>query len=144
MASKPEDDPSAAALDLDNDNYDSAEDSDFQLDDEAEIAGDDSGLSSEEEDDDDGAQDAGRPTKKRKLDAAHKQQQASRRRGQHEDHEMELDSGDEATILKAKSKISKKNNKKGAEDEDQEEGIDVLSDNEDGLFVKTRSMRMKM
>ena len=48
-----ENDPSAAALDLDNSEaYDSAEDEDFRLDEDAAGgAGDDSGLSSSEDED---------------------------------------------------------------------------------------------
>ncbi|OKL56127.1 SWR1-complex protein 5 [Talaromyces atroroseus] len=139
MANKLEDDPSTAGLDLDNDNYVSAEDSDFQLDEEeAEIAGDDSSFSSEEEGD--GAE-GGRPAKKRKLDPSHRQR--PRKRKAHDEGDMELDSGDEATILKAKNK---KKRKATAGDGDQDEDIDVLlSDTEEGGgFVKTRSMRMKM
>lgn len=135
MAKQTETDPTVAALDVDNENYDSEEDSDFQLD-EADVAGDDSGLSSEDEDEDE--IDNSRPTKKRKLDAAHKL--GPKKRKADDEDEMALDSGDEATILKAKSKKKKK----GAEDAD-EEDIDIeLSEGEGGGFVKTRAMRMKM
>lgn len=136
MAKEVETDPSIAALDVDNENYDSEEDSDFQLD-EADIAGDDSGLSSEDEGEEEA--DNTRPTKKRKLDATHKPSLRKRRAGNED--EMELDSGDEATISKAKSRKKKK---KGAEDGD-EEDLDIeLSEGEGGGFVKTRAMRMKM
>ncbi|KAI7977575.1 hypothetical protein EIK77_000525 [Talaromyces pinophilus] len=134
MAKQTETDPTVAALDVDNENYDSEADSDFQLD-EADVAGDDSGLSSEEEDEDE--VDNTRPTKKRKLDAAHK---GPKNRKAADEGEMELDSGDEATILKAKSKKKKK----GAEDAGNDD-IDIeLSEGEGGGFVKTRAMRMKM
>jgi hypothetical protein len=136
MAKEIETDPTVAALDVDNENYDSEEDSDFQLD-EADVAGDDSGLSSEDDDEDE--VDNTRPTKKRKLDAAHKPGLKKRKAG--DEDEMELDSGDEATILKAKSKKKKK---KASEDGD-EEDVDIeLSEGEGGGFVKTRAMRMKM
>lgn len=133
MAKEIETDPTVAALDVDNENYDSEEDSDFQLD-EADVAGDDSGLSSEDEDEDEA--DNTRPTKKRKLDAAHK----GPKKRKAVDDEMELDSGDEATILKAKSKKKKK----AAEDGDEEDFDIELSEGEGGGFVKTRAMRMKM
>lgn len=137
MAKEVDNDPNVSALEVDNENYDSEEDSDFQLD-EADVAGDDSGLSSEDEDEEE-ADDA-RPTQKRKLDATHKL--SIKKRKPRDDGEMELDSGDEATISKAKSK--KKKNKKADEDGD-EEDVDIeLSEGEGGGFVKTRAMRMKM
>ena len=56
--------------------------------------------------------------------------------------EMELDSGDEATIMKAKSKKKKKKN---ACEDDDEDDVDIeLSDGGEGGFVRTRAMRMKM
>ncbi|EEA26458.1 swr complex subunit [Talaromyces marneffei ATCC 18224] len=135
MAKEIETDPTVAALDVDNENYDSEEDSDFELD-EADVAGDDSGLSSEDEDEDE--VDNSRPTKKRRLDASHKANLKKRKADVAD--EMELDSGDEATILKAK----RKKKKKAGEDGD-EEDIDIeLSEGEGGGFVKTRAMRMKM
>lgn len=136
MAKEVDTDPTVAALDVDNENYDSEEDSDFQLD-EADVAGEDSGLSSEDEDEEEA--DHTRSNKKRKLDVTHKP--SIKKRKPRNDDEMELDSGDEATISKAKNKKKKK---KAAGDED-EDDVDIeLSEGEGGGFVKTRAMRMKM
>ncbi|RAO67782.1 uncharacterized protein BHQ10_003794 [Talaromyces amestolkiae] len=136
MAKEVDTDPTVATLDVDNENYDSEEDSDFQLD-EADVAGEDSGLSSEDEDEEEA--DHTRSNKKRKLDVTHKP--SIKKRKPRNDDEMELDSGDEATISKAKNKKKKK---KAAGDED-EDDVDIeLSEGEGGGFVKTRAMRMKM
>lgn len=122
--------PAENRLDLENDEeYNSEEDEDFQLDD----AGQDvSEESSEEEEQEAG----GRPAKRRKVGAG----KATKT------DEMELDSGDEAMILRAKER-KKKNKKKGKKSADEdEEDIDLDEDEEggEGGFVKTRSMRMKM
>ncbi|EED22321.1 Swr1p complex component (Swc5), putative [Talaromyces stipitatus ATCC 10500] len=135
MAKEIEVDPSTTALALENDAYDSEDDSDFQLD-EADVADDDSGLSSSGDEDE---ADNIRPTKKRKIDTSHRR--GPKKRKGDDENQMELDSGDEATILKAKSKKQKK---KGAEDGEEEELEIELSENEGGGFVKTRAMRMKM
>lgn len=109
----------ATTLDLDDESYDSSQDEDFQPDEAA--ADDISDLSSNEDD-----IDSSRPTKKRKIEKS-----ATKK----DDEDLELASGDEATIRKAKEKSKRK----GAEDDD------VLPDEEpgEGLFVRTRSMRMK-
>lgn len=115
-------------LDLDNDDeeYISEEDEDFQL----EGAGQDESEESSEEEQETG----GRPAKRRKLGV----KKATKT------DEMELDSGDEAMIKKAKE--MKKNKVKGAAVDEDEEIIDFDEDEEAGIggFVKTRSMRMRM
>ncbi|KAL2001814.1 hypothetical protein VTN02DRAFT_1189 [Thermoascus thermophilus] len=131
-------------LDLDNDDYNSSEDEDFQLD--GDVAGEESDAlsSSDAEEDDDAEQ---RPAKRRKLE---------RGKGKDKDKgntelEVELDSGDEAMIRKAKERRNKKKGKKegkgGADSEDEEDVIDFDDDDGEGGqggFVKTRSMRMRM
>ncbi|KAH8699152.1 bucentaur or craniofacial development-domain-containing protein [Talaromyces proteolyticus] len=145
MAADLAEDPSAAALDLDNSEaYDSAEDEDFQLDagDNDEEAGDDSGFSTSEDENEAGDS---RPNKKRKLDKISLKRKRKGGRDTAEVDRMELDSGDEVTIQKAKSKRKKVTSGKDAEEEEEE---DILFDDDDeggeGGFVKTRSMRMKI
>jgi hypothetical protein len=136
MAGDTENDPSAAALDLDNSEaYDSAEDEDFQLE-EAGGAGEDSGLSSSEDEDEAGAGND-RPTKRRKL------AETSTKKPD-EAVQMELDSGDEVTIQKAKSKKKKRKTKGQADEEDDDVLFDEDEEGGEGGFVKTRSMRTKM
>ncbi|CRG89189.1 SWR1-complex protein 5 [Talaromyces islandicus] len=123
MAGDFENDPSVAALDLDNSEaYDSAEDEDFQLEEEAGGAGEDSGLSSSEGEDETGAEND-RPTKRRKLDKTSSQ----KRKAADAADQMELDSGDEITIQKAKNK-KKKGKTKGQADEEDE---DVMFDEDE-------------
>ncbi|KAJ5131397.1 uncharacterized protein N7515_007436 [Penicillium bovifimosum] len=118
-----------AIQDLDEEAYDSAEDEDFSLD----AAQDDSDLSSD-------ADETGEPAepakKKRKTDK--KPQIPS----------AELDSGDEATIRKAKEKKTKKSKGttskgKRARDSDEDDSDIDMDDDEGGTggFVRTRAMR---
>ena len=117
-------------LDLDEEAYDSAEDEDFQLD----AAPDDSDLSSD-------ADEAPEPAKKkRKTDT---QSQIL--------DDAELDSGDEATIRKAREKKEKKTKGKKpkgkhARDSDEDDGDIDLDDDEGGTggFVRTRAMKQHM
>lgn len=118
-------DPSAiTAADLDDEPYDSAEDEDFSLD----AAPDESDLSSEDE--------AEPAKKKRKTDK------------KAEIPEDELDSGDEATIRKAKERKAKKRKGKKAKGKAAEDDEDIdLDDEEDGGtggFVRTRAMKKHM
>ncbi|GES62234.1 Swr1p complex component [Aspergillus terreus] len=113
---------------IEDEQYDSAEDEDFQLDD----AQDEGDITSSEDE----------------------QQPASKRRKRvAQDTDLEaaaLDSGDEITIQKAKSKKQKKQRGKkskdsGAADEDDEDDVD-FDDEEGGPggFVRTRAMKMRM
>lgn len=113
---------------FEDEQYDSAEDEDFQLDD----AQDEGDITSSEDE----------------------QQPASKRRKRDaQDADLEaaaLDSGDEITIQKAKSKKQKKQRGKkskdsGAADEDDEDEVD-FDDEEGGPagFVRTRAMKMRM
>ncbi|EAU34212.1 conserved hypothetical protein [Aspergillus terreus NIH2624] len=113
---------------FEDEQYDSAEDEDFQLDD----AQDEGDITSSEDE----------------------QQPASKRRKRDaQDADLEaaaLDSGDEITIQKAKSKKQKKQRGKkskdsGAADEDDEDDVD-FDDEEGGPagFVRTRAMKMRM
>lgn len=120
-------------VDVEDEQYDSEEDEDFQLDDAA--GGNDDDDSSSDSDDETGP---GEPaTKKRK---AGKRQDAA---------DEELGSGDEATIQKAKTKKAKgkKQKKSGAkgDDEDDEDDVDFDDDEEGGAggFVRTRAMKMR-
>lgn len=117
-------DPVVAAAELDDEQYDSAEDEDFQLD----AAPDDSDLSSDNDD-------AEPATKKRKTD---KKAAAPIE---------ELDSGDEITIQKAKDKRDKRRRKKakGKSSRDDDD-LDLDDDDEGGTggFVRTRAMKEKM
>jgi hypothetical protein len=123
-------DPTLAEnLDLDEEAYNSAEDEDFQLD----AAPDESDLSSD-------ADEAAEPAKKkRKTDT---QSQIPK--------DAELDSGDEATIRKAREKKQKKTGKKPkgqrARDSD-EDDVDIDMDDDEGGtggFVRTRAMKQQM
>lgn len=118
-------------LELGDEPYDSAEDEDFELDDAA--AQDDSDASVIS-DDEDTSLSKDTATKKRKLDSVSKDVEL-----------LELDSGDEATIRKAKKKKSKKARKDGGDgDEGSDVEIDEGEDGGAGGFVKTRAMRMRM
>ncbi|KAJ5158066.1 Craniofacial development protein 1/Bucentaur [Penicillium coprophilum] len=116
--------------DLDEEPYDSAEDEDFELD----AAPDDSDLSSD-------ADEAEEPAKKkRKTDT---KAQIPK--------DAELDSGDEATIRKAREKKGKKTKGKKpkgkhAPDSDDDDGDIDIDDDEGGTggFVRTRAMKQQI
>ncbi|PLB44609.1 BCNT-domain-containing protein [Aspergillus steynii IBT 23096] len=127
-------------LDVEDEQYDSEEDEDFQLDDAAGGQEDEDGLSSSDSDEEAGA---GEPANKKRKTG--KRQNAD---------DEELGSGDEATIQKAKAKKSKgkkqKKSKegggaKGDDDEDDEDDVDFDDDEEGGPggFVRTRAMKMR-
>ncbi|CAG7936172.1 unnamed protein product [Penicillium nalgiovense] len=123
-------DPTLAEnLDLDEEAYNSAEDEDFQLD----AAPDESDLSSD-------ADEAAEPAKKkRKTDT---QSQIPK--------DAEFDSGDEATIRKAREKKQKKTGKKpkGQRTRDSDEDdVDIDMDDDEGGtggFVRTRAMKQQI
>jgi hypothetical protein len=117
----------APVQDPDEEAYNSAEDEDFQLD----VAHDDSDLSSSD------ADETAEPAKKRRKTDTKSQIP----------EDKELDSGDEATIRKAKEKKErkrkgKKSKGKRARDSDEDDDID-LDDDEGGTggFVRTRAMK---
>jgi hypothetical protein len=118
-------DPNApSALDLDDEPYESAEDQDFQLD----PAQDESELSSSEDE-------AAEPAKKkRKTDK------------KAEIVTEELDSGDEATIQKARDKRNKSKKKMGkGKNAVDEKDLDFDEDEGGaGGFVRTRAMKKHM
>lgn len=125
---------------IDDEDYDSAEDEDFNLDN----IRDDSDLSSASEAED---KVTGPAKKKRKtaLKSDSQKPQAD---------EEALDSGDEATVRKAEEKRQKKRKGKAKgnaggkvdEEDDDEDDVDFGDEDEGGPggFVKTRAMRMKM
>lgn len=109
--------------DLDDEPYNSAEDEDFELD----AAQEESELSSEEDE-------SAEPAKKRKTGK------------QTSIPEEELDSGDEATIRKARERRNKKRKgKKGKGKQAAEEDDLDLDDEEGGTggFVRTRAMKLR-
>ncbi|KAJ5746957.1 uncharacterized protein N7511_008653 [Penicillium nucicola] len=116
----------APVQDPDEEDYNSADDEDFQVD----VAQDDSDLSSD-------ADESAEPAKKkRKTDTKAQLPE-----------DKELDSGDEVTIRKAKEKKDKKrkgkkSKGKRARDSDEDDDID-LDDDEGGSggFVRTRAMK---
>lgn len=124
--------------------YDSAEDEDFELD----ATGQDE--ESEPSSDSDAEDDVGRgqPAKKKQKTGTRGKKDA----GVKED---ELDSGDEATIQKAKERKKKRTQKQkgqqtkgkagSGDDEDDEEAVDFDEDDEGGTggFVRTRAMKMR-
>ncbi|PYI30000.1 BCNT-domain-containing protein [Aspergillus indologenus CBS 114.80] len=125
MAPDPEATPAAADLLIEEEEYNSDSDSDFQLDDDfAAQNDDDAGLTSSDEEDNDEAAAAaadGQPkAKRRKTTTTTAQDPAAT---------AELDSGDEATIRKDKAK-------RKTEDGEEEEGGT-------GGFVRTRAMKMR-
>ncbi|KMU82268.1 SWR1-complex protein 5 [Coccidioides immitis H538.4] len=141
--STPEDGTTLLSLD-DGEQYNSEEDSDFDINAPAE----------DEEEDATDAEPDGRPRKRRRLTP-------TRVRDEDGDEyvvEGALDSGDEATIRKAKEKREKRRRKgkkvagdqerDGNEDEDEDEDdFDFEDDDEGGGrggFVRTRAMKMKM
>lgn len=114
--------------DLDEEAYNSAEDEDFELDE----APDDSDLSSDAE--------AAEPAKKKRKTVTQSQPL----------EDAELDSGDEATIRKAREKKEKAKGKKTkgkrARDSDEDDGDIDMDDDEGGTggFVRTRAMKQQM
>ncbi|GFF31827.1 SWR1-complex protein 5 [Aspergillus lentulus] len=128
MASEPA--ATVADLDFDNEQYDSAEDEDFQLDPDQE----DADLTGSDSDDE-----ATAPAAKRRKTGPNKAAI----------EERELDSGDEAMIQKVKArKEGKQKGKKSQATASDEDEDDVDFDDEDeggpGGFVRTRAMRMRM
>lgn len=121
-------DPNApTALNLDDEPYESAEDEDFQLD----PAQDESELSSSDEETAEPAKKKRKTDKKDELVAD------------------ELDSGDEATIQKARERRNKLKKKKGkgkGKNVEDDEDIDLDEDEEGGTggFVRTRAMKKHM
>ncbi|KAL4944431.1 hypothetical protein BDV06DRAFT_220276 [Aspergillus oleicola] len=116
-------------LDLDDEQYDSADDEDFTLDQAADE--DEAELSSSGDEAAGDAEPSGKKKRKKgdKVDAA-------------ADEDGELDSGDEAMIRKAKDRKKRKKGKKGADDDE-----DMDFDNEEGgteMFVRTRAMKSKI
>jgi hypothetical protein len=128
MASEPA--ATVADLDFDNEQYDSAEDEDFQLDPDQE----DADLTGSDSDDE-----TTEPAAKRRKTGPNKAAT----------EDKELDSGDEAMIQKVKArkegkqKVKKLQGTASAEDEDD---VDFDDDDEGGPggFVRTRAMRMRM
>ncbi|KAL4774679.1 bucentaur or craniofacial development-domain-containing protein [Aspergillus nidulans var. acristatus] len=116
-------------MDLDDEQYNSAEDEDFTLDQAAED--DDAELSSSDDE--------------TTTEPVAKKRKTKDESGDVTQDEAELDSGDEAMIRKAKEKrLKQKHGKKGSDDE---EDVDVdFDDNEGGTggFVRTRAMKMQM
>ncbi|OQD62856.1 hypothetical protein PENPOL_c011G00808 [Penicillium polonicum] len=116
--------------DIDEEAYDSAEDEDFELD----AAPDDSDLSSD-------ADEAAEPAKKKRKTVTQSQLPK----------DAELDSGDEATIRKAREKKEKrtkgkKTKGKRARDSDEDDGDIDMDDDEGGTggFVRTRAMKQQI
>ncbi|KAL4989175.1 bucentaur or craniofacial development-domain-containing protein [Aspergillus falconensis] len=121
-----------AEIDLDDEQYDSADDEDFTLD-QAADGDDDAELSSS--DDDTAAEPVARKRK------------AKDKSGDATQEDVELDSGDEAMIRKAKEKKQKQKQKRGKKGSDDEEDVDVDFDEDEGGtggFVRTRAMKMRI
>lgn len=130
--------PSSVVLATEDEPYNSEEDSDFDVNAPGDTVMDEQESASEEDDGDDNS----RPRKKRRLPA--EEDAANYVEGK-------LDSGDEATITKAKEKMERMRRKKekgkqggknGAADEEDFELDDDEAGGEGG-FVRTRAMRMK-
>jgi hypothetical protein len=122
----------------DGESYDSAEDEDFQR---GTAEQDDADLSSSDAEDEPAER---RPLKRRKLTSPVANEPSD---------SMELDSGDEATIRKARKRRRRnkhkgnKNGQAGNSDDEEDEDVDFDDDGEEGGeggFVKTRSMRIKV
>lgn len=114
-----------SVADLDDEPYESAEDEDFELD----LAQDESELSSDDEETAEPAKKKRKTDKKADIIAD------------------ELDSGDEATIQKARERRNKLKKKKGkGKDVDDEEDVDFDEGDEGGTggFVRTRAMKKHM
>ncbi|KAJ5704234.1 hypothetical protein N7493_011372 [Penicillium malachiteum] len=111
----------STAVDLDDEPYDSAEDEDFQLEDAG--AQDESDISSDDNDDE--------PAKKKRK---------SNKKTEIPDED--LDSGDEATIRKAREKREKKRKGKKGKSAAKDDEMDI-DDEEGGTggFVRTRAMK---
>ncbi|KAE8373822.1 bucentaur or craniofacial development-domain-containing protein [Aspergillus bertholletiae] len=111
-------------LDFADEQYDSADDEDFQLD----AAQDDGGLTGSDSDDE-------------AIEPATKKRKTEKKVPEQEDNS--LDSGDEATIQKAKAKKARK--QKGKDDDADEDDVD-FDDEEGGPggFVRTRAMKMRI
>ncbi|KAJ5259223.1 Craniofacial development protein 1/Bucentaur [Penicillium angulare] len=119
----PADTTLAAAVDLDDEPYDSAEDEDFQL----EGAQDDSDLTSGDEEEAEPAKKKRKSNKKAEIP-----------------QEEDLDSGDEATIRKAREKREKKRKGKKSKGKQADDDDDMEWDDEEGGtggFVRTRAMK---
>jgi len=127
----------------DGESYDSAEDEDFQR---GTAEQDDADLSSSDAEDEPAGR---RPSKRRKLasSVANKIDEPG--------DSMELDSGDEATIRKARERHERRKRNKnkgnkigkgGNSGDEEDEDVDFGDDDEggEGGFVKTRSMRVKV
>lgn len=123
-------------LELGDEEYDSAEDEDFELD-----AAQDEGSEVSSESEAEGEQ----PAKKKRKTAA------KGKKATPGDQEEEFDSGDEVTIQKAKDRKKKKQTKgqqakgKAGDEEDDEDDIYFDEDEEGGTggFVRTRAMKMR-
>jgi hypothetical protein len=117
-------------LDLDDEQYDSAEDEDFSLD-QAANDDEDAELSSSDEE----TESAEPAAKRRKTKKDTKDSAVLEVEG--------LDSGDEATIRKVKEKKHKQGGKNTSDDEDD---VDFDDDEEggEGGFVRTRAMKMRI
>ncbi|GKZ78039.1 swr complex subunit [Aspergillus niger] len=111
----------SAEIDLDDEQYDSAEDEDFQLDAAQDDA--DSGMSDSDEE-----EAADEPASKRRKKDTRDAQEAG--------DDDELASGDEAMIQKAKNKKRKKGEDGDVDLDDEEGGT--------GGFVRTRAMKMRI
>ncbi|KAE8142538.1 bucentaur or craniofacial development-domain-containing protein [Aspergillus pseudotamarii] len=115
-------------LDLEDEQYDSADDEDFQVDAAQDDADDLTGSDSEDE----------------PIEPATKKRKAGNKAPEQEDNN--LDSGDEATIQKAKTKRAKKQKGKDEDGDDEDDVDDVDFDDEEGGpggFVRTRAMKMR-
>ncbi|KAL4977025.1 bucentaur or craniofacial development-domain-containing protein [Aspergillus desertorum] len=123
-------------IDLDDEQYDSADDEDFTLDQAADDGDDDAELSSS--DDETTAEPA---AKKRKM---------KDKTGDATQEVAELDSGDEAMIQKAKERKQKQKQKRdgeGPDNEDEDVDVDFDEDFDEGGmggFVRTRAMKMRI
>ncbi|KAE8146883.1 bucentaur or craniofacial development-domain-containing protein [Aspergillus avenaceus] len=115
--------PTVPDIDLDDEQYDSAEDEDFQLD-AAQDEGDVTSDSDEE---------TTEPTKKKRKTG----------KKNSEEEDKDLDSGDEATIQKAKAKKEKKQKGKKASGDDEEDDDFDDEDGGPGGFVRTRAMKLR-
>lgn len=126
-----------------DESYDSAEDEDFELDDAEPDAQEDSDLSAPSDADAD--DEVTEPAKKRRKTTAQPEEVSV-------SEEKALDSGDEATIRKAKERKRKRDGKEAGMDDDEEEeeedemdfGEDEEEEGGQAGFVKTRAMRMRM
>ncbi|KAL4788551.1 bucentaur or craniofacial development-domain-containing protein [Aspergillus varians] len=126
-----------AEIDLEDEQYDSAEDDDFTLD--PAVDDNDAELSSSG---DEAETAATEPAAKKGKGKAKAGDEAAR-------EDAELASGDEAMIRRVKEKKQKKRKrgkKSGDDDEEEEEEVDFDEDDEGGTggFVRTRAMKMRV